>query len=388
MTGRRSHPRPAQPRHQRAENALEALFHEAGWSAEAPESSSEGGDRLPDLVVRRADGFRYAVKCKVAPEGRSDRLLPLWSQACLQASRSADGGHALAVVVAHRVPRAAAESLLEFAAEYAPHVAVGVMDFQGLRRFRGEGLEGLDADPRPHPSAEKAVSAPAGHLFSDLNQWLLKVLLAPDIPQGLLSAPRDRYRNASHLAMAADVSTMSAYRFVAQLEKEGYLDESRSHLRLVRRESLLERWQAAAAGGSREVAMRLLVGSDAGAEAVRLASGPDACLGLFAAADALQLGFVSGVPPYVYVRRLMGMEDRTRRNLVPVERGDRADLFLREAPAPRSIFRGVVERGGVFVCDVVQVWLDVAAHPSRGSEQADLIRRRVLEPVLRGESGR
>ena len=38
-------------------------------------------------------------------------------------------------------------------------------------------------------------------------------------------------------------------------------------------------------------------------------------------------------------------------------------------------------------CDVLQVWLDVAAHPSRGEEQAELIYRKVLRPVVEG-SGR
>jgi hypothetical protein len=33
-------------------------------------------------------------------------------------------------------------------------------------------------------------------------------------------------------------------------------------------------------------------------------------------------------------------------------------------------------------CDVLQVWLDVAAHPSRGREQADMIRKRVLRHVI------
>jgi hypothetical protein len=34
--------------------------------------------------------------------------------------------------------------------------------------------------------------------------------------------------------------------------------------------------------------------------------------------------------------------------------------------------------------DVLQVWVDVAVHPSRGREQADLIRRRVLHRVIDG----
>jgi hypothetical protein len=33
---------------------------------------------------------------------------------------------------------------------------------------------------------------------------------------------------------------------------------------------------------------------------------------------------------------------------------------------------------------VLQVWVDVAAHPSRGREQADVMRKRVLRRVIEG----
>jgi hypothetical protein len=36
-------------------------------------------------------------------------------------------------------------------------------------------------------------------------------------------------------------------------------------------------------------------------------------------------------------------------------------------------------------CDVLQVWVDVAAHPSRGREQAELIRKRVLRQIIEGD---
>jgi len=44
----------------------------------------------------------------------------------------------------------------------------------------------------------------------------------------------------------------------------------------------------------------------------------------------------------------------------------------------------MVRSGGMPASDVLQVWVDVAAHPSRGREQADLIRRRVLHRILEG----
>src|SRR5580692_10049920 len=46
------------------------------------------------------------------------------------------------------------------------------------------------------------------------------------------------------------------------------------------------------------------------------------------------------------------------------------------------VFRGVVLNGGVQACDILQVWLDVAQHPSRAREQANLIWRKVLAAAL------
>src|SRR6185295_18210822 len=107
-----------------------------------------------------------------------------------------------------------------------------------------------------------------------------------------------------------------------------------------------------------------------------------ACLALFAAAKALKLGFVEGVPPYVYVERIQPSNLAAWKNLRLCEQGEPPDVILRQAPAPQSIFRGVVRRDVVPSSDVIQVWLDVGVHPSRGREQADLIRTRVLEKVI------
>ena len=43
---------------------------------------------------------------------------------------------------------------------------------------------------------------------------------------------------------------------------------------------------------------------------------------------------------------------------------------------------GVIDVDGLRVSDVLQVWLDVGAHPARGQEQADVIRRRVIKPMV------
>ena len=367
----------AAKRGQQAEGLLADIFEQAGWRVERRPKSEI------DMVVRRPDGVAYAIEVKAAIEGRADRLLPLFSQAVLQSLHGAGRKEApLAVVAAPKISQGAAKQILEFAAHYAPDAAAGVFDFEGLRLFQGPHLEGLNAEaPRKSSIASKPPRI-SGYLFSDLNQWMLKVLLASEIPENLLSAPRGQYRNASQLARAANVSVMSAFRFLQHLQDEGFLSESGSYLNLVRRDELFSRWQASTVRSVKEVPMRFLLKGEPRAQLRRMLNSGRACLALFAAAEALKLGFVEGVSPYVYVERIGLASLSAWKNLRPCESGERPDLILRQAPAPQSVFRGLVRPDGMASCDVLQVWVDVSSHPSRGREQADLIRKRVLGKVI------
>jgi hypothetical protein len=361
------------------EKLLREAFERAGWQVKPPPA---GGQFQPDFIVQRP-GVSYAVELKVGAEGRSDRLIPLWSQACLQAAR-APGHHApLAVVAAPHIAPRMADHILNFAERYAPDAAAGVIDFSGLCMFRGPQLESLNVEASPSRGLESHAPVEQPSLFSDLNQWMLKVLLALELPDALLSAPRGRYANASQLARAANVSVMSAFRFVQQLRREGFLHESAPHLRLVRRDELFRRWQAASLRRANEVQMRFLLReSDSRMALKRMVDSGRACLGLFAAADALGFRFVHGVPPHVYVRKVGSSNLSAWKNLVPAQPGEAPDVIVRQAPAPESVFRAIVRPDGIATSDIIQVWLDVSNHPSRGLEQADLIRNRVLQPLI------
>jgi hypothetical protein len=370
-------------RHEDVEKLLVQVLENAGWKV----SREPDGPKhyRPDLLIRRS-GASYIVELKVGVEGRSDRLIPLWSQACLQAS-SASGKHApLAIVAAPRIAPRVAENILEFAERFAPEAAAGVVDLAGLRLFRGPHLESLNVEAPYEPRMDSHAPKEQAHLFSDLNQWMIKVLLAPELPDELLGSPRGQYRNASQLAKAANVSVMSAFRFVEQLKRDGYLHESSPYLKLVRRESLFRQWQAVSLRRANEVSMRFLLrGSDSRPALKRMLDSGRACLGLFAAADALGFGFVHGVPPYVYVRRISPVGLAAWKNLVPVAPGESPDVIVRQAPSPEAVFRGIVRPHGLASCDILQAWLDVSHHPSRGEEQANLIRKRLLDRLMHGK---
>lgn len=364
------------------------------------------GDVRPDFAFARGNQAFIAV-LKRSSEGRRDRLVPLISQAILQVQAFAKNHPArvvpVAMVAAPRIPVAVAQEIRRFAFEHAPDVAVGVLDAEGFRDFCGQGLEELNSARRS--SARRAPSPrPSAHLFSDLNQWMLKVLLSEHIPESLLSAPRGPYRNASQLAQAARVSVMSAFRFVREMSREGFIEEQDGLLRLVRIESLLERWVAASQRAGAESPARWILpsGEKQFQSAVRAYASKDRlvvkrsrrrsqvsqssqklCIGLFAAAEALGMGFVHGVPPHLYVERV-DVEVLQELGLSLDDAEHRADVYLRIPAYDESVFRGAVERDGLPVADVLQVWLDVSNFPARGKAQADEIRKRILKPLIKG----
>jgi hypothetical protein len=83
------------------------------------------------------------------------------------------------------------------------------------------------------------------------------------------------------------------------------------------------------------------------------------------------LGHVQGVPVHVYVNDVR-LEGLRRAGLMRAEPADRVDVVVRAPLARESVFRGIVNVDGLPICDVLQVWLDVSAHPARGKEQADV----------------
>lgn len=365
-----------------SEQYVAALFRQHGWTVE-PRS----GPGQPDLVVEQGS-FRYAIEIKSSGEPRTDRLLGRLAEAIVESRSHAEtaGAAPLAVIVAPPMSPLVVKALFRYKNQYADDVAIGVVDRHGFSRFQGDGLDALDANPQDSTTGQIS-HRPAGHLFSDLNQWMLKVLLAPRIPQHLLNAPRGDYRNVSELARAAGVSVMSAFRLQQLLLADGFLDDGGSPLRVVRVPELLRQWQASYLRPPHDLPMQWLLARPTLPDAVRRydhardEGGPRACLGLFAAAEALDVNVVHGVPPHLYLERL-APRALQQFGLRPASAGQPPDVFVRVARPRESLLRGAVERDGVPAADVLQVWLDVSNYPARGAEQAEQIRRTVLHQLL------
>ncbi len=375
------------------EHLLADMFRRARWRVQVQPSA--GGMR-PDLLAE-SGGKQYAIELKRSPEGRRDRLIPLLSQAILQIRAAAralpKAAVPVAVVAAEHIPESTAEQVKQFAKRYAPETGVGIVDARGLRSFAGHGLELFDARPVRPSSRTIATPQRLPHLFSDLNQWMLKILLGQQIPDTLLTVPRARFRNATQLAAAAHVSVMSASRFLRQLRKEGFLDDLHDRLAIVRIEELLARWAEANRQSVQEIPVRWIVRKDseqlinsvrtytsrAGAAARKRP--PRCAIALFAAADALGFGFVRGVPTHIYLER--PDPDVIRElGLSPENAAASADAYIRIPANSEAVFRAAVTRNGLPVSDILQIWLDVSGHPVRGRDQAEQIRKRALASLF------
>jgi hypothetical protein len=368
---------------------LANLFRKRGWRI--LRQPAVAGKRT-DLVVQ-AGKNKYLITVKAASEGRGDRLISLLSQAILEAQASARCFPRpiapLAVVASRSVPESVAENLQRFAEQNAPGVAVGVIDSNGFRSFAGAGLEALNAPPARHPSKHPIPPQHLPNLFSDLNQWMLKILLGQLLPDRLIQVPRQRIQNASQLGEAAQVSGMSASRFVNQLADRGFLDKHKADLEIVRIAELLDLWVADNRTRVNEMPARWIIKS--GPDQLRAAlleytskeihNQPQCCLGLFSAADALGLGFVRGALPHIYLERLT-LDSMTRLGLDFSKSNRPADVMVRIPAKPRAVFDALVKDKGIPVSDVLQIWLDVSTHPGRGREQAREIRRRALSPLF------
>lgn len=359
-----------------AERHLATALQAAGWSLEP------GGG--PAKFWATKGGRRHPVLVRQARDARRQTLQALLADAILR-GRAHSSDPFIAVVSAPSISPAMARSIERYASEVAPQQPFGYMDERGLVRLHGLGLDEVRAEPSKR-SAHRSAQARPRDPFSDLNQWLLKVLVGRSLPAKMLSIPREPVLSAAELAARGQVSVPAAWRLYSFLRDSGHLADG-GDVVMVR--DLLARWRAAVQRPQQQLGARwILPGKDPLGRLrkvladLRTEDGqPLACLGLFAACDALGVGHVRGAPIHIYVRDAQS-DVLERLGLAIAPEGQLPDLLVRVARCPEAVFRAAVEIDGVPVADVIQCWLDVSDEPARGAEQAAFLWKRVLGPAI------
>jgi hypothetical protein len=331
-------------------------------------------------VVGRVGGVELLVEVKTVASPVVDDVLARLALGVLQARRDVVGSASpMVAVVVPSLGKKVETAASRFMAEHALEVGWALVDHLGNARVVVPSLR-LDLEKRCARVATANPNRASVRLFSDLNRWLLKVLLLADAPDELWQGPRRPVLSASDLSQAAGVSPEMVRRFLNAFEEQDFLRRSPNGLRLVRRSALLELWRANEALDVRAgvAVQRMLRGSGAWqglvatpgfADAVVVA-GFEACrlLGILHAATPA-LPEVHAVLPISTIVNRFGLEE-----CLPAE----AELVLLPPRHPASVLRGRLRREGLWVADPLQAGLDVLRHPARGHEQSEYVLKEVL----------
>jgi hypothetical protein len=379
---------------------LDDACRAAGWRVRRQVEVPSSLPGRPDRQCVAPDGTRWLVALRAAA-GRArenvlrDRLAAAILEARAFATEAEHRGRqgrwlGLALVGAPKLTEKMCDRLATYARAFGGDLPWGAVDLRGVRRLEGQGLAKLATSARERSDKPPPMeSAPLPSPFTDLGQWLLKVLLGDRLPQGWIRLPDraevDEANRVTRLALRADVSPGTVSRFASALQGDGFAELSGREIVPVRVRSLCESWfHVVAAQPVMERRTRFLFGGsdDAHERMARVlrehAGRPDgtghrvdAALGMFSAARELGVGFVTGAPVHVMARdisdSLLGLL-----GLTPVDGSAPADVVVRCPSFPESTFRAAAEApSGVRVTDAIQCWLDLRSHPARGQELAD-----------------
>jgi hypothetical protein len=360
------------------------------------EQEPQGSSYIDYVFLDEGTQKRFACEVKEVRDGRADRVIPQLAMAILQAKRyaeSKDGYAPLAIVFVSNIVPSLLKQFKEFADEYAQGMNLALVTDRGAFLMRiddqwhqHESLDIIHLTPIHLRAGLGTSHAVTFNPFSDLNQWMLKILIAGQLPKSYMRVPVEPIYSGSGLARVAGASPMSAHRLINHLKKERFLVETAAGLTLTRREELFSLWKSASTAFPAELPLRFLVrvAPKTQFQALLGAISDKYCLGLFTAAEQMGLGHVNGAPPYLIMTRLPVMEaNRPEWRMVAVcKDGEAPDFIVRRTMTPNATFKAAVSPQGVPCTDVIQTWLDVSNHPTRGSEQADHIYKTVLKPMI------
>ena len=298
-------------------------------------------------------------------------------------------GEQLALLVAPEITEEIEEGLARFVRAYTPDRAWGFVDNQGNAYVLFPDL-GIDERQRvepkpsllPHTRSVRRIAPTARNtsLFTDLNAWLLKVMILNRSPEEVWDKPRHDIRGPVDLSREPwiAVSQGKAYQFAHTLDEMGFVTWRRGTFELVDLERLLRAWlDGSRAQRPHRVPVRSPFGDPI--EHIFAAATTDhryAYAGSLAA-QRYDMRHTSGEQAEVYVWG--DIHDILDDLLLEVCDPSQAIMYLVEPVHREAIARGIQRRGDVWVVDLIQTALDAARHRARGGEQVDF----VIEEVLR-----
>ena len=247
-------------------------------------------------------------------------------------------------------------------------------------------LPGCGIDVVKHGEDEANVSSNRQRntrAFTDLNRWLLKVMLLVDAPGGMWpddSSLRTHAENPLALKDIGKVSQPKAYQFARTFRDLGLLEWDRQAFRILDRARLFERWredERQLSGERLPVRSLFQPGQQLRSLTEQFNHTLEYAVGGFAACELHDVLHTTPRTPVIHV--FGEFHDYLHKaDLESCSERD-ADAILLSMPYTESIKRGRVRIRETTVVDILQAALDTSRVPARGIEQSDYIVREVLK---------
>ncbi len=357
--------------------------HLPGHWEPVPSATGSGHDRGIDLLLRREDDFGL-IAVIVMTTVRVTDLLGRLALAVIQSksmSRELPGNPVL-VVAGPQIGRKTINEVELFISENLPDLEWGLIDVRGTVRLKARSLA-MDVAKYTVLVRSDSTSRHSLRLFSDLNRWMLKILLLRQMPEARWGGPREKPNTPTDLHRIAGVSMETAHRFVRTMEDLDFIRRSKKGLKMVRVEAMVEAWMAAERlNPPRRIPVQWFNSEEARLEHTFPAVGNKAvAVGGFEACRRHSILHTESPVLEIHVDRNWRTEIEDWE--VEMCESDEADLFLLESPYPQSVFKGCIRNDDLPIVDILQTALDVVHSPTRGMEQAEFIVDHVLFALTR-----
>jgi hypothetical protein len=341
-----------------------------------------------DLLANTPEGV-FAIEIKSTRRRGVDDMKGRLATAVLQAQRYASpDAHPVVLLHAPRVRSRAVARLEEFMNEYAPGVGWGAWDERGAVYLRMPEL-GISVDEAGERAINEARKTTHNQrAFTDLNRWLLKILMLRDAPPGMWH-DHEKYRSrianpaelqrVAHIADEQPLSQAKAYQFARTFRDLGLLKWDRNQFEIPDRRRVFDQWYEEERQLREErYPVRPIFQQGADLEDIFSDVGPE----VHYAIGGFEACWLHGV---LHTNRRIPDVHIFQKPRHVVERLDledcpdhEAELYLIEKPYRESIQRGTVHVGALRVVDILQAALDAGRHAQRGREQAEYIIDEVL----------
>jgi hypothetical protein len=330
-----------------------------------------------DIVVE-SPRSKLILEVKHIRPASIDEVLGALAVWVLKAHKNISKNDRIPLLILERLGDKTRRAVRQFMFDHARNCSWGLIDQSGAAQFVVQALN-LDVDqPGQNASPPWSRQRPT-RLFSDLNQWMLKILLLADAPPSLWSGPRQSVTTPTELHRVAHVSVEKAHQFVRAFEQIGMIRQSRHGLSVVRKKALIDMWfHDERSRCSRRMPVRWIFGEPKSLEQVFSKKdapsdfaicGFEACryLGVLHAPVANREVYFFGDPEVgLAAWDLEACDDRD------------AHFYFLKARSTQSILRGRLVKSNLPVVDVLQAALDVCDQAARGMEQAQYIINHIL----------